>query len=95
MRKPNDIACFFTFFHNMRHNLAHILTQDHTQFDFFAGFQWSILGDLINIKNFNWNPVVLKKFAKTYKNYYFSAQLVQKWGPHGPCPKEETFFFEK
>ena len=32
--------------------MAQILTQDHTHFDFFAGFQWNMLGNLINIKNF-------------------------------------------
>ena len=35
-------------------------------------------GNSINIKNINCNPVVLKKFAKSCKNYYFSAQLVPK-----------------
>ena len=32
--------------------MAQILTQDHTHFDFFANFQWNMLGDLIDIKNF-------------------------------------------
>ena len=54
-----------------------------------------MLGNLINIKKFNWNPVVLKIFLLTSKNYYFSAQLVQNWGPHGPRPKEKTTFFSK
>ena len=53
-----------------------------------------MLGNSINIKNFNWNTVVLKKFAKTSKNYYLLAQLVQKWGPHGPRPKQITIFLE-
>ena len=52
-----------------------------------------MLGNSTNIKNFNWNPVVVKKMSKTSKNYYYSAQLVQKWGPHGPCPKQKSFFF--
>ena len=51
------------FFHNIGPNLAQILPQDHTQFDFFAGFQWNMLGDSININNFNCNPVVLKIFC--------------------------------
>ena len=48
-----------------------------------------MLGDAITINNFNWNPVVLK----TPKKYHFLAQLVQKWGPHGPRPKEENNIF--
>ena len=35
MKKPDDITSFFTFFHNIVHNLAQILPQGHTQFDFF------------------------------------------------------------
>ena len=52
-----------------------------------------MLGNSINIKNFNWNPVVLKKFAKTSKNYHFLAQLVQKNSCHGPHPKVKNIFF--
>ena len=54
-----------------------------------------MLGNSIKIKKFDWNPVVLKNFAKTSKNYYFSAQLVQNWGPHGPRPKQKTIFFSE
>ena len=54
-----------------------------------------MLGNSINIKNFNWNPVVLKKFAKTSKNYHFLAQLLQKRGPHGPRAKQNTIFFSE
>ena len=46
-----------------------------------------MLGNSINIKSFDWNPVVRKNFAKTSQNYHFLAQLVQKMGPHGPRPK--------
>ena len=60
-KKPNDITCFFTFFHNIGHNLTQILPQDHINLIFFADFQWSVLNNSINIKNFNYNPVVLKK----------------------------------
>ena len=28
------------------------------------------------------------------KNYYFSAQLMQKWGSHGPHPPKKLFFSE-
>ena len=59
-KKPVDNNCFFTFFHNTGPNLAQILPQDHIHFDFFSGFWWNMLGNAININNFNWNPVVLK-----------------------------------
>ena len=42
-------------FYNIGPNLAQILPQDHTHFDFFAGFQWYMLEDSININNFNIN----------------------------------------
>ena len=43
-------------------NLAQIFPQDHTHFFFFFfGFQLNILGYSININNFDWNPVFLKK----------------------------------
>ena len=51
-----------------------------------------MLGDSVNINSFNCNPVVLKKIAKTSKNYNFLAQLVQKLDPHGPRPKQKAFF---
>ena len=51
----------------------------------------SQLGNSINIKNFNWNLVVLKKPLKKI----FLTQLVQKWGPHGPRPKQKTTFFSE
>ena len=74
-------------FHNIGHNLAQILPQDHTQFDFFAGFQWNMLRNSITIKKFNYNPVVLKNFATTSKDYYFSAQLGPKLGSSWATPK--------
>ena len=49
-------------FYNIVPNLAQILPQDHTHFDFLAGFQWNILRDSIDIK-FNWNRVVVKIFC--------------------------------
>ena len=48
----------------------------------------------INIKNFNWNPVVLKNLAKTSKNYHFLAPIVQKGDPYGPYLKQKTVFSE-
>ena len=54
MKNPIDNARFVTFFHN-------ILPQGHTYFVFLPGFQWEMLGDLLDINNFNWNPVNLKK----------------------------------
>ena len=51
-----------------------------------------MLEDSININNFNWNPAVLKKIAKTSKNYNFLVQLVQKWGSHEPHSKQKAIF---
>ena len=47
----------------------------------------------------NWTDLgrymlVLKKICQNLKNYHFLAQLVQKWGPHEPHPKEKYFFAE-
>ena len=68
-KNPIDNTHFFTFFHNIGSNLAQILPQDLTHFDFFAGFQWNMLRDSININNFNWNLVLLKKlWPKLHKN---------------------------
>ena len=47
-----------------------------------------MLGESINIKNFNWNPVVLKKLL-------FFGLTCEKWGPHGPHPKQKTIFFSE
>ena len=59
---------------------------------FFAGFQWNMLGDLININNFNWNPIVLKNVAKTSKKlHFFGSTCVRKWGPCRPHPKQIIF----
>ena len=53
-----------------------------------------MLGDSININNFNWDLVVLKKIAKTPENYQFFAQLLQIWGPHAePHPKQKSIVF--
>ena len=47
--KKNYWQCpFLYFFHNIGPNVAQILSQGHTQFDFFAGFQWNMLVDSIN-----------------------------------------------
>ena len=41
---------------------------------------------------FFWFPMM---YVKTSKNYDFLAQLVQKWGPHGPRPKQKTIFLSE
>ena len=61
MKKIIDNSNFLYFFHNLGPNLAQILPQDNTHFIFFAGFQRNILRDLININNYDCNPVVLKR----------------------------------
>ena len=43
---------------------------------------WSMLGNSFNIKNFNWNSVVLKIFfAKTSKNYFFGPTCAKMGSP--------------
>ena len=65
-----------------------------TEMDFFAGFQRNMLENSININNFNWNPIVLKKKnpAETSKNYHFLAQLAQKCVPMGNAKNRKQFF---
>ena len=90
MKKPNDNAYFFTFFTTLDLIWSKFFLKTTPTLISFARFQWNMLGNSIDIKNFNWNPVVLKFFAKTSKNYHFSAWLVKKWGPHGPYPKTKN-----
>ena len=93
-KKSIDDASFFYFFHNTGPNLAQILHQDHTHFfSFFAGFQWSMLEDSINIYNIICNTVVLKKkIGKTSKNYHFWAQLVLKGVTMGHLQNKKQLF---
>ena len=51
--------------------------------------------DSIYINKFNWNQLVLKKFAKTSKNYHFLAQPVQKGLTMGHTQNKKTFFLQK
>ena len=56
--------------------------------DLCAGFQWSMLGDSININNFNWNTVVQKSFV--------SGPTCAKMGSPWAKPKtKKQFFFQK
>ena len=84
------ISLFLYFFH-----IGLDLAQDHTHTDFFAGFQLNMLENSIDIKNFNWYLVVLKKtfYSKTSKNCHFiwPTQLMQKRGPR-PGKKKNNFF---
>ena len=51
-KKPNDIACFFRYFcHNIGYNLAQILPQDHTQFDFLVFSNEVCYGIQLILKN--------------------------------------------
>ena len=59
MKKIIDNASLLCYFHNLGPNLAQILPQDHTHYNVFAGFQRNMLRDLININNYECNPVVL------------------------------------
>ena len=75
MKKKTIDKCLFLYlFHNIGPNLAQIFPQDHTYFGLFCWFPMKyVRGYLIT----NWNPVVLKKSAKTFQNYYFLAQPPQ------------------
>ena len=55
-----------------------------------------LLGDLININNFNYNPVILKIFLlKPLKIAIFGPNLCIKRGQYRPHSKQtETFFAE-
>ena len=94
MKKTNYITCFFTFFTALNIIWPKFYPKTTPNLIFLLAFNevcWGIqliLKTLIGIQQFR------KNFAKTSKNYYFSAQLVQKWGPHGPCPKKKFFFSE-
>ena len=90
-KKSIDNAYSFAFFHNIGPNFAQILPQDHTHFDFLAGFQWNMLLDSININNVNWNPEVLKKIAKTSKLPFFVLTCA-KMGFPWATPKTKTIF---
>ena len=75
--------------------LGQIWPQDPTHFDFFAGFQWNMLRDSININNFNWNLVVLKKkLLKPLKITIFWPKL-RKNGAPWAMPKRKKQLFLK
>ena len=87
------MSVFVYFFTTLDLIWLKFLPQDYTHFDFFSCFQLNMLGDSININGFNWNPVVLKKIAKTSKGYHFLAQLVQKMGSPWATPKTKKSVF--
>ena len=62
--------------------------------DFFAGFQRNMLENSININNFNWNPIVLKKktLLKPLKITIFWPNLHKNVSPWA-TPKTENNFF--
>ena len=61
----------------------------------FFCFPMKYVRDSIYINKFNWNQLVLKKFAKTSKNYHFLAQPVQKGLTMGHTQNKKTFFLQK
>ena len=61
-----------------------------------AGFQWNVLGDSININNFNCNPVILKIFLlKPLKIAIFGDNLRKKKGSLWATPKPNRIFLYK
>ena len=85
-KKPIDNASFFTFFTTL--DLIWPKFFPKTKHTFFAGFQWSVLGDSIHINNINWNPVVLKKKKKKKIG---KRPKITFLGP--TCTKQKTIFF--
>ena len=53
-----------------------------------------MLGDSININNYNWNPVVLKKIAKTLKITIFSPTCAKMGSPWATTKRKNNFFAE-
>ena len=53
-----------------------------------------MLGDSINIINFNCNPAVLKEIGKTSKNCHFWTQLAQKRSVWAMPQTKKQFFSE-
>ena len=52
-----------------------------------------MLGDTININNFNWNPVVLEKIAETSKNFYFWPNLCKNGISMDHTENKKQFLF--
>ena len=61
MKKTIDNARFFTFFTTLDLTWPKFCPTTRPTLIFFCGFQWNLLEDSININNFNWNTIVLKK----------------------------------
>ena len=76
MKKNIDNVCFFTFFTTLDLIWPKLCPKSTPTLTSFAGFQWKMLEDSININKFNWNLVDLKNICC----------------PHGPCPRQKTFF---
>ena len=58
---------------------------------FFAGFQWNMLGDSININNFNCTPIILKNFWPL-KITIFGPNLCKKGVSMDHTQNKQTFF---
>ena len=84
--KLTDNASFFTLFttFELESHSPHSLC--------FSFFWWTMLGDSINIFNFNCNPVVLKKIDKTCKKKFFGPTYTRK-GSVWVTPKTKNYFF--
>ena len=90
-----DNACFFTFFLTLGLIWPKFSPKTTPTLIFFTGFQWNILGDLISINNFNWNPVVLKKLLKYLKITIFWPNLCKNGFLMGYAPPKKQFFLHE
>ena len=74
------------------HDIGHTSAKTAPTLIFLPGFQWNMSVDSI-INNFNWNPVVLKKMAKTSKNYHFWPNLCKNWVSMSHAQNRKQFCF--
>ena len=82
------------FFHKVGPNLAQNLPLRPHPLSFIVGFQWSMLGDSIDINNVCCNSVVLKKkIGETLKNCFFQPNLHYKEVNMGHTQNEKQFYF--
>ena len=93
-KKPNDISCFFTFFTTLDIIRPKFYPKTKPDLIFFAGFQWSMSGNLVNTKNFNWNLVGSseKKLLKPLKCTIFWPNLCKNGFSMGHAQNKKLFF---
>ena len=93
-KKLIDNACFFTFFTTLGLIWPRFCPKDTATLRFFAGFQWNMLKNSIDINNFNWNLVVPKNFLlKPLNITIFWSNFSKNGVSMGHNQNKKTFFF--